>query len=169
MKKLILTIAVLSVAQLNSFAQDLKIGHVNRQELMLSLPERAQAETKMQDFAKVLDERLQAMTAEYQTKLQEAGNKEATMTNTEKEMAVRELTELEERIQKAQQKAQEDLAKQEQELLAPMVERTNKAIAAVAKANGFTYILDTSTGFVLYSGGENVMELVKAELAKTNP
>jgi outer membrane protein len=166
MKNLILSVALLAAAPLSSFAQDLKIGHLNRQDLMLSLPERTQAETKMQAFAKTLDERLKAMGEEYQAKLQDAGGREATMTNTEKEMVMRELSDLEERIQNAQQKAQEDLAKQEQELLAPMVERTNKAIDAVAKANGFTYILDTSTGFVLYSGGTDVLELVKAELSK---
>jgi hypothetical protein len=41
------------------------------------------------------------------------------MTQTEKEMAMREISELEQRITAAQEKAQEDLAKQEEELLAP--------------------------------------------------
>lgn len=167
MKKLILTLVVLASAQLTTIAQDLKLGHINRQELMLSLPGRAQAETKMQEFAKTLDASLKRMGEEYNAKLEDAGSREATMTNTEKEMVMRELADLEERIQNAQQKAQEDLAKQEQELLAPMIAETNAAISTVAKANGFTYILDTSTGFVLFSeNGTNVMDLVKAELAK---
>ncbi|MEO8589764.1 MAG: OmpH family outer membrane protein, partial [Flavobacteriales bacterium] len=60
---------------------------------------------------------------------------------------------------------QEDLSKQEEELLKPMVEKTNLAIKDVADANGFTYIFDTSTGFVLYfEKGEDIMPLVKAKL-----
>jgi outer membrane protein len=82
-----------------------------------------------------------------------------------KDMTVREIQELEERIQAAQEKAQEDLAKQEEELLRPMVERTNNAIKEVAEAGGYTYIFDVSTGFVLYfDKGDDIMPKVKAKL-----
>ncbi len=79
----------------------------------------------MQAFAKTLDDRLKAMGAEYQAKVADAQARAETMTQTEKDMVVREIGELEQRIQAAQQKAQEDLDKQEEELLKPMVDRTN--------------------------------------------
>jgi outer membrane protein len=105
------------------------------------------------------------MGAEYQTKVADAQAKAETMTQTEKEMVVREIGELEQRITAAQEKAQEDLAKQEEELLRPMVEKTNKAISDVADENNFTYIFDTSTGFVLYyDKGEDILPLVKTKL-----
>ena len=142
-----------------------KLGHIDRQKLMLMLPERKDAEAKMQAFAKKLDDQLRAMGAEYENKVAEVQAGADGMTETERQMAIREIGELEQRIQAAQQKAQEDLAKQEEELLRPMVERTNKAIKTVADANGFTYIFDTSTGFVLYhEKGEDIMSLVKTEL-----
>ncbi len=142
-----------------------KLGHIDRQKLMLTLPERKDAEAKMQAFAKTLDERLKAMGAEYQAKVAAAQAAGDAMTQTEKEIAVREIGELEQRIQAAQEKAQEDLSKQEEELLRPMVEKTNLAIKEVADANGFAYIFDTSTGFVLYyEKGEDIMPLVKAKL-----
>ncbi len=148
------------------FAQSApKLGHIDRQALMLMLPERKDAETKMQAFAKKLDDQLKAMGAEYEAKVSEAQASANSMTETERQMAVREIGELEQRITAAQQKAQEDLARQEEELLKPMVERTNKAIKDVADANGFTYIFDTSTGFVLYyDKGEDVLPLVKTQL-----
>lgn len=146
-------------------AQQVKLGHIDRQKLLLTLPERKGAEEKMQAFAKTLDERLKAMGAEYQAKVADAQARADKMTQTEKEMAVREINELEQRIQTAQEKAQEDLAKQEEELLKPMVERTNQAIKDVADEKGFTYIFDISTGFVLYfDKGEDIMPLVKAKL-----
>ena len=165
MKKfvLLLTLALLTAPDL--LAQAPKLGHIDRQQLMLMLPERKEAETKMQAFADQLKKRLDAMAQEYQQKLADAQATEATMTNTEKEIALRELAELEERIGVAQEKAQQDLAKQEEELLRPMVERTNQAIKDVAQENGFTYILDVSTGFVLYyDGGQDVLPLVKTKL-----
>jgi outer membrane protein len=105
------------------------------------------------------------MGAEYQQKLADAQAKEPTMTNTEREVAARELGELEQRIQQAQAKAQEDLSAQEEELLKPMVEQTNTAIKTVAEENGFTYVLDTSAGFVLYyDRGEDLLAKVKSKM-----
>ncbi|MCB9193075.1 MAG: OmpH family outer membrane protein [Flavobacteriales bacterium] len=165
MKQLILTACLLLAGTPALMAQNAKLGHIDRQALMLMLPERPDAEKKMQDFAKTLDDRLKAMGAEYQQKIADYQSKSATMTQTEKEVAQREISDLEQRIQDAQDKAQDDLAKQEQELLKPMVARTDSAITAVAKEKGFSYIFDSSAGFVLYSdGGDDIMPLVKAKL-----
>jgi outer membrane protein len=165
MKTLVLAIGLVLAAAPAALAQAPKLGHIDRQQLMLILPERKDAEAKMQKFAEELDKRLRAMGNEYQVKVTEAQRDAEKMTNTEREMVVREIQELEQRIQAAQEKAQEDLSKQEEELLRPMVEKTNKAIKAVADKNQFTYVLDTSTGFVLYwDGGEDIMPLVKTEL-----
>ncbi len=165
MKTLFLALGLFLACAPAALAQAPKLGHIDRQQLMLMLPERKGAEDKMKLFAEELDKRLRAMGNEYQQKVNDAQAKAETMTNTEREVAVREIQDLEQRIQAAQEKAQEDLAKQEEELLRPMVERTNTAIKAVADANKFTYVLDTSTGFVLYwDGGEDIMPLVKTQL-----
>ncbi len=168
MKNLLLAMGLMLAAAPAALAQEQasgKLGHIDRQKLMLMLPERKDAEAKMQAFAKKLDDQLKAMGNEYQTKVADIQSRSADMTETERQMAVREIQELETRITNAQEKAQEDLAKQEEELLRPMVERTNKAITDVANANGFNYIFDTSTGFVLfYDRGEDILPLVKTQL-----
>ncbi len=171
MKHVFIAVALLlSAAPQASAQQTLKLGHIDRQKLMLSLPERKSAEEKMQAFAKTLDDRLKAMGAEYEAAVAAAQAKAATMTETEKEMAVRDIQALEQRIQDAREKAQEDLAKQEEELLRPMVEKANAAINEVAASNSFNYIFDTSTGFVLYfDKGEDIMPLVKTKLGITTP
>ena len=167
MRKLILTLCVMMAATTAMRAQNtVKLGHIDRQALMLMLPERKAAETKMQEFAKTLDDRLKAMGQEYQDKVTTAQSKADSMTKTEQQVAMREIQELEQRISDAQEKAKDDLSKQENELLAPMVTRTNEAIKAVAAENKFTYIFDSSTGMVLYSdGGIDIMSLVKTKLA----
>jgi outer membrane protein len=165
MKNLVLALALALTTTPAALAQTTKLGHIDRQQLMLLLPERKDAEAKMQAFAKTLDERLKAMGAEYEAKVADAQSRAETMTQTEKEIAVREIGELEQRIQAAQEKAQQDLAKQEEELLKPMVDRTNAAIADVAAANNFAYVFDVSTGSVLYyQKGEDILPLVKAKL-----
>ncbi|MFN8351980.1 MAG: OmpH family outer membrane protein [Flavobacteriales bacterium] len=164
MKHIAITACALLLAAAPLHAQG-KLGHIDRQALMLALPERKTAETTMQDFAKKLDDKLKAMATEYQTKVTEVQSSFATMTQTQKDAAQREIGEMEERITKAQETAKEDLAKQEQELMAPMLDRTDKAIRDVAAENNFTYIFDTSTGMVLYwEKGEDIMPLVKKKL-----
>ena len=166
MKNLIIALGLLLSSAPGAFAQTpTKLGHIDRQQLLLTLPERKDAELKMQKFAEELDKRLRAMGAEYERTVTEARSRAETMTNTEREVAMRDIQQLEQRIQEAQEKAQEDIAKQEEELLRPMVERTNQAIRAVANENGFTYIFDVSTGFVLFfDKGEDIMPLVKTKL-----
>ncbi|MBK6829570.1 MAG: OmpH family outer membrane protein [Flavobacteriales bacterium] len=163
---LIAVVLLLSALPQASAQQAVKLGHIDRQQLMLALPERKDAETRMQAFAKTLDERLKAMGAEYEAKVADAQARADKMTQTEKDMVVGEIQELEQRIQAAREKAQDDLAKQEEELLRPMVEKATAAINDVAAANNFTYIFDTSTGFVLYfDKGEDIMQMVKTKLA----
>ncbi len=168
MKQAILIAAlVLGMASTAAAQQALKIGHIDRQRLLLTLPERKGAEEKMQAFAKTLDERLKAMGAEYQSKVADAQSRadKGELSETEKQMLVREINDLEQRIESARDKAQEDIAKMEEELLKPMVEKTSKAIKDVAEEKGFTYVLDVSTGTVLYfDRGEDIMPLVKAKL-----
>ncbi len=164
MKHIAITACALLLTAAPLHAQG-KLGHIDRQALMLALPERKTAETTMQDFAKKLDDKLKAMATEYQTKVTEVQSTFASMTQTQKDAAQREIGEMEERITKAQETAKEDLAKQEQELMAPMLDRTDKAIRDVAAENNFNYIFDTSTGMVLYwEKGEDIMPLVKKKL-----
>jgi outer membrane protein len=166
MRTLLIALGLLLCAAPKTMAQTpTKLGHIDRQQLLLVLPERKTAETKMQEFAAELDKRLRAMGTEYETTVNNARQKADSLTNTQREMLMRDIQQLEQRIQEAQEKAQEDLAKQEEELLRPMVERTNKAIRDVAAEGNFTYIFDTSTGFVLYfDKGEDIMPLVKTKL-----
>lgn len=166
MKKSVLTLILAVFAFAGVQAQTpTKLGHIDRQALMLMLPERKDAEKKMQDFATTLDNRLKAMGEEYKAMVAKAQADGPTMTQTQQQDAMRQLQDLETRIGDAQEKAKEDLAKQEEELLAPMVKRTNDAIKAVAEANNFTYIFDSSTGMVLYyEKGEDILPLVKKQL-----
>ncbi len=169
MKKFFIALCLLLTSAYGAQAQT-KLGHIDRQGLMLALPERKDAEAKMQKFAGELDARLKAMGEEYKAKLADVQSRFDSMTQTEKEAAQRELADMEQRITTAQENAKEDLAKQEQELLAPMVDRTDKAIKEVATANNFTYIFDSSTGMVLfYDKGEDIMPMVKKALGITTP
>ena len=162
MKKVLVLLTLTLGIGASVFAQ--KFGHIDTNELMQLLPERSSAEAQVKALREELNNTLETMTAEYQAKVAEYQKGQATMTNSVKELKVREIGELEQRIQAFQVRAQEDLQAKESELLSPMIEKARKAIEEVGRENGFTYIFDVSSGATVYSNGEDVMPLVKQKL-----
>lgn len=142
-----------------------KIAHINSNDLLLLMPERKQAETTLQDYAKQLEGQMGTMNQEYESKVQEYQSKEAMMSDVIKQDKIKEITDLETRIKNFQTTAQESLQKKEQELLQPMMDKAKKAIQEVAKESGYKYVLDSALGVVLYSEpGDDIMPQVKKKL-----
>lgn len=162
MKKLIFALLLVAGTAVSGHAQ--KLGHTNIQELLMLLPERAEAEKSIQKLAKTLESRLSSMSAEYQQKVQIYQDEQTEMSATIRDSEARSIMELEERISEFQQNAQNEIQQKENELMAPMINRLTKAIELVGKDNEFTYIYDTSAGSILYKGGQDVTPLVKAQL-----
>lgn len=164
MKKSIkLAVLTMMIGVSSAFAQ--KFGHINSNELLLAMPERKQAETALQDYAKSLDGQIKTMSTEYEAKVAEYQKQESLMTDIIKQDKVKEINDLEERIKTFQGTAQESLQKKEQELMQPMVTKAKKAIEDVAKENNYKYVFDTSAGFILYSEpSDDIISLVKKKM-----
>ncbi|MEQ8323430.1 MAG: OmpH family outer membrane protein [Vicingaceae bacterium] len=144
-----------------------KIGHINSNDLLLAMPERANIETEIQSVAKQLENQLLTMQRELETKFQEFQAKESLMTESIREDKIKELNGLEQRLKEFQQNAQSDLQKKEQALTDPLIKKAKDAIEAVGKENGFTYILDSGIGFILYmdeTTAVDIMPMVKTKL-----
>lgn len=163
MKKIIFLLLI-SFITLSTFSQN-KFGYIDSQELLMLMPERKNAESEVQNFAKSLESQLAAMTAEYQESVQDYQSNEASYTDLIKQDKIAEITGLEQRIQAFQQNAQQSLQKKEQELLEPILSKARSAIEEVAIEGNFTYIFDKSVGSILYAKeSENVLSLVKKKL-----
>lgn len=142
-----------------------KFGHINSNELMRSMPGRDSIQTVLERHAKELETAFSAMQTEFQTKYQDFLANEKTFSELIRQAKQRELANLQERIVDFQESAQEDLQKKEAELFSPLIEKARKAIEDVAKANGYTYVFDSSLGVLLYAEpSEDIMPLVKKKL-----
>lgn len=157
-----------------SFAQT-KLGHINMQELVALMPERDSAVIKLENYAKELDETMQGMQQEFNTKYQTYQQKSGTWTAAILEAKTKELQEMQERLQMFQQNAQQEMGQLQQSLFAPVFEKANKALEDIATAGGFTYVFDLSAGAILFKGATSVdlMPEVKKALgipaSKTTP
>ncbi len=153
---------------MNGFAsaQTVKIAHVNTNTVMESMPEKAKAEKDLETYYNGLQDQLKSMANEYQNKMQDYQSNVETMSNLVKQSKEKEITDLENRIQQFQASAQDDFAAKREELLKPLLDKIQKAIDAVGKEKGYTYILDSATGAAVYIGTDatDVTPAVKAKL-----
>jgi outer membrane protein len=161
MNKIIATAAAL-VFTLGAMAQ--KLGHTDGQSLLLALPERATIEEQLQKVAAEYENTLKAMKTDYDAKVKEFEMNRNTWPEAIIQSKAKAITDLEQNMYDLQQTANDDLDKQQVVLLKPLIDKVNNAIDKVAVANGYTYIFDAGVGALLYKGGDDVTDLVKAEL-----
>jgi outer membrane protein len=149
----------------NSYAQKLKLGHVQVDSIFQIMPERTQAEQELQEYSKQLENQLMTMNAELESKYNEYLENAETWPATLKQDKEEELNGLQQRIQNFQMRAQQDLQTKESELLQPIYEKIRTAIKDVAEEEGFTYIYDAS--MLLYKADDsiNITKKVKAKLS----
>lgn len=170
--KNIFKIAVVGVALVvSSFtASAQKVAHINLDSLITLMPESKVAQQAVQDYAKQLEQQITAMQTELQTKYEAFQTDSPNMAPIVKQSKEKELNDLNQRITDFQQQAQADYQKKSADLSKPVYEKAKKAIDQVAKEGGYKYVLDTSTGLVLYSEpSEDIINAVMKKLGITAP
>ena len=159
-----LAVLVLSTVAVNAQTNP-KFGYIDSNKLIEMMPGRETVEKQVQAYRKELESTIQTMLNEYQTKIQEYQANVGTMSEIIKKTREKEIQDLETRIQEFQSTADYDLQQKQAQLYNPLLEKAKKAIEEVAEENGYTYIFDSSIGFLLYyEKGDNVMPLVKNKL-----
>jgi outer membrane protein len=164
LKLLVITLFLFSGTAVN--AQNFKFGHINSQELLSIMPERDSAEAIIQKYAMELEGELEIMQVEYRNKLNDYLEKQDNLTPLVKQTKEQELNEFQSRIQEFSNSAQQEIQKQEAQLIQPIIMKAEKAIKDVAKENGFTYIFDLSRGAIIYFSEQSIdiLPLVKKKL-----
>lgn len=161
--KLIVAFAFILMSSM-SFAQQ-KIGYINSEELILSMPEAKKADAEISAYAKTFQDQLTAMQKEMETKYKAFEKDAKAMSEAMRDVKEKELQDLQGRIQSTQQSAEEKIAAKRQDLLKPITEKADKAIQDVAKEKGYAYILDSSTGSIVYATqSDNIIQDVKNKL-----
>ena len=166
--KLTLAIALL-MGSTSLFAQ--KFGRINTQEIIMSMPETKTMQTNMEAYAKELQDNIETMNVEFNTKLQDFQKNFNTMNDMAKEMKEKDLNDLQARIREFQERAQQEYQKKQNELLAPIIEKAKNAIDKISAAGGYLVVFDTSTGSLAYfdeATWTDIAPEVKKELGITD-
>jgi len=148
-----------------TFASAQKIAHIELDSLVSMMPETKTAKDVAQAYWKDLEKTVISMDNEFQTKYNDYLSGQATMSELVRKTKEEELQSLQRRIEDFKQQAQTDYQKKSAELTAPIMEKAKKGIEAVSKEGGYKYVLDTSTGNVLYADpAEDILLAVKKKL-----
>ena len=160
--KRIAILLVLGFGVMTASAQQ-RFGYLNTQELIVQMPDYAEAQKKHESFQLEQQKKYETMVADYQTKETTFQNGQMTMTETEKSMLYAELQGLAQQIQQYEQTVPQLIQQHQSELIGKIVEKVQVAAKEVGSENGFIYIFDSNV--LLYpGGGEDVTSLVKKKL-----
>ena len=164
-----IALVMLLALPMGVFAQNLKFGHINAQEIITVMPEFTKAQNDIQTLEKQLTAELQRTQEEFNKKYQEfqrAIAKDSLPPNIA-ERRQKELQDMMQRQEQFQQDAQQQMAKAQNDAMAPIYQKLDNAIKAVGAAEGVIYIFDlarTSIPYVNESQSINLTSKVKANL-----
>ena len=166
MKKLVKSVAIVALTVGSVvMAQAQKIAHIQLDSLITMMPESKVAQELAQSYLKDLEKQVATMETELQTKYQDYMANGQTQPDLVKQAKEKELQDLNKRIEDFKASAQQDYQRKYSEMSKPIYDKAKKGIDLVAKENGYKYVLDTSTGNVLYSeAAEDILQLVKKKL-----
>ena len=164
-----IALVLLLALPMGVFAQNLKFGHINAQEIVSAMPEFAKAQSDIEALDKQLTSELQRTQEEFNKKYQEfqqAIAKDSLPANIA-ERRQKELQDMMQRQEQFQQEAQQQMQKAQNDAMAPIYQKLDNAIKAVGAAEGVIYIFDlarTSIPYVNESQSINLTSKVKANL-----
>ncbi|MDT0643338.1 OmpH family outer membrane protein [Zunongwangia sp. F363] len=142
-----------------------KVAHIATQELVESMPAYNDAMTQLEKLEKTYDAEINDMLTEAQKTMQRYQSEVETVTDEENQKRSQEMQMTQRRIQEHSQKARQELQKKQSDLIAPIIEKARQAIQKVARAKGYDYVLDSTTGTgVILADGYDLMPDVKKEL-----
>ncbi len=170
MRKVIFVLLACSVLGTGTAFQakaQIKLGHINSNELFMAMPERDSAMLVLEEQKQAILKQSEELSVEYNRKLELYIKQRDSLSPLVVKTKEDELTDFQNRIRTFETAADQEMQNKQQTLFQPIFDKAQDAIKIVAQENGFKYILDVSQGYVLYFPDEesyDILSLVKAKL-----
>ena len=118
-----------------------KIGYVNTQRVFRDAPAAVKAQKKLDAEFSKRDQDLQRMAKQMQSLQENLEKNGVTLSESERRNKERELNDLNRDFQRKQREFREDLNLRQNEEMAAVLEKANKAIKAIAESEKYDLIL----------------------------
>lgn len=142
------------------------VAHINTVEILEAMPETSKAEQELNAYYEELGQQLNSMAEEYRKKVQEYEEQQDSLSELMKKTKQDEILDMQNRIQAFQENADKEYANKQASLYTPIREKLQKAISAVTREQGYTYMMDITSGAIVYIGDDAIdaTPLVKKKL-----
>jgi len=148
----------------NSTKAQGKIGYISLSELIPAMPEYKKADTALNDYQSALGENVEDMkTAYYEQDSLLSSKDTAKYTRAQLELKKKNMGEMLVKLQGWQQQAQQLYQQKQQDLITPIQKKAVETVQAVAKENGYTYVL-TKEALLASPPADDLLPLVKKKL-----
>ena len=150
----------------------LKIGFMNPQEALLSLPERDRIEQELNAYVQQKRTELQEKTADFQQQASEFQQNAESMSEEKRRQEEQRLTQLQNELQQYQNNMRNQIQRKRAEMMEPLLQRVDNAIASVSSEMGLDFVLNekTSSGsnVLFYSSGSKANDITQKVIDKLN-
>ncbi len=146
------TLAVLFIFFVLSAQGQLKVGYMNPQTVMDTLPAKQEVEKQLNSFIEQKQGELEQQTVSFQqriAKLQEQAN---NASEAQQEVLEDSANALNQRLRQYRSKVQQQIQSRRAKLLRPIYTRIDKAIQTVAERNNLEFVLNEGS-----SSGQNIV------------
>ncbi|MDI6401736.1 OmpH family outer membrane protein [Balneolaceae bacterium ANBcel3] len=128
-----------------SAQSDLRIGYVDPQVIMRSMPEMAAIERRLQNFIDRKRQEFAEKESTFRQRVEEYQQRAAIISEEAQRREEERLAELSLELQEFQQNFQQEIQERQITLLEPLLDKIQGAIDEVASERNLTYVLNTMT------------------------
>ena len=165
MFKKLFVAAIIAAASITSYAQTLKIGTVNLDEVMQAMPETSVLEKELADRTTKFQSQAKNMQDEFQTKYQAYVEQADSLDELTRGVREDELRSLQQRAEQYQQSAYQQITQYREQQLGMIQEKLFKAVKAVGDREKFLAVFPTNEAtYFSPTQTTDVTGLVKSEL-----
>lgn len=168
--KQFLIILIISTGILGSSttAKAQKIGYISADDIIQLMPEAATVQKELNQYQQSLYQDAQDKQNSFNQELQKFIKDSATMSPSLKEVKRDDLQKQSQELAGQQQSIQNQFEQKRQELSLPIQKKLQAAIEAVAKENGYTYIMPKEA-LIVMPPGDDIGPLVMKKLGLKKP
>lgn len=145
-----------------------KIGYISADEIIQLMPEAATVQTQLDQYQQSLSQNAQDKQNALNDAIQKFIKDSTTMSASLKEVKRSDLQKQSQELAGEQQRMQNDFEQKRQELSVPIQKKLQTAIEAVAKENGYTYVMPTQA-LIVMPPGNDIGPLVIKKLGLKEP
>jgi outer membrane protein len=168
-KVLFVLLALMMIAAVS--AQDMKIGFIYSEQIMIEYQEAVDAMRKLEAEARELQKIYQEMQVDYQKLIEDYEKRKLVSSDAWKNQKQREILDKERQLQEYQidKFGQEgEIYQKEAEYLGPVLDKINETLKKVGDARNYDYVFDASKGSIVYADEKhNLTGVILEELKKS--